>query len=197
MATGVAQVSITSLDHTGRLSWVNRICTSLPAYEILQADSLNGNWRHLAYVTNQTSFIIPRLSDSASFYKLVWVSHAPIVFDYVFDEGYGVPAVIGRFDLVLSNADSPGGGWIFAPTELFIDELHPLGTGRLSARLTGDALQVILVPLIADNGYYLEGRLQITQDASGCVFTSYSGVVMANTFGGPQEIGTFVATKAP
>ena len=197
IATGVGQVSITSLDRTGRLSWVNRTCTSLPVYEILQADSLGGNWRHLAYVTNQTSFVIPSPSGSASFYKLVWVGHAPIVFDYVFDEGYGVPAVVGRFDLVLSNAGSPGGGWMFAPTELFIDELHPLGTGRLSARFTGDTLQVILVPLIADNGYYLEGQLQTTQDASGCVFTSYSGVVMANTFGGPQEIGTFIATKAP
>src|SRR6185503_12777444 len=106
IATGIGQVSITSLDRNGRLAWANRICTSLPVYEVLQADSLTGNWRHLAYVTNQTSFVIPSLSGSASFYKLVWVGHEPIVFDYVFDEGYGVPAVVGRFDLAFYSAGS-------------------------------------------------------------------------------------------
>lgn len=196
IATGAAQLTVTSLDRTGRLSWMNRICTSMPAYEVLQADSPSGNWRHLAYVTNETSFVIPGFWSGASFYKLAWVGHAPIVFDYVFDEGYGVPAVIGRFNLTLYNPASQG-EWVFAPTELIIDEVHPLGTGRLVAHFNGDMLQVDLTPLIGDDGYYLQGRLLITQDSSGCVFTSYSGVAMQNTIAGGQEIGTFIASKAP
>ena len=196
IATGVAQLNITSLDRAGKLSWANRICTSLPVYEVLQSDSLAGNWRHLAYVTNETSFVVPGSSNGPSFYKLAWVGHAPIEFDYVFDEGYGVPAVVGRFNLTFSN-EIPHGGWTFAPTELIIDEMHPLGSGRLMARFSGDMLEVILLPLIADGGFYLQGRLQTTQNATGCVVMSYSGSVIANTIGGGQEIGTFIATKAP
>ena len=196
----VAQVSITSIDRNGSVSWTNRLCTSLPVYEILQAPSLEGGWEHVAFVTNQNSFSIPNwpgVGGTAAFYRLAWVHHAPIVFDYVFDEGYGVAAVVGRFNLTFNEVGRQG-QWLFEPTDFFFDELHPVGAGQLRAQFSGDLLRLNLTPMIFDGGFYLEGRLQTTQDASGCVFTQYSGTAYEATFaGGGIEIGTFVAIPTP
>ena len=106
--TSLAQLAVTSLDRNGTLSWSNRLCTSLPVYEVFYAGSLTGMWQHVAFVTNQTSFTLPDFPGGAGagFYKLAWVSHAPIEFEYVFDEGYGLPAVLGRLSLVFTS----GGG---------------------------------------------------------------------------------------
>jgi hypothetical protein len=195
----VAQVSITSIDGGGTITWTNRLCTSLPVYEILRADSLSGGWQHVAFVTNKNSFSLPNLpgaGGTAAFYRLAWVDHAPIVFDYVFDEGFGVPAVVGRFNLTFHDVNRQG-QWIFEPTDFFFDEVHPVGTGQLRAQFAGDLLHINLTPMIFDGGFYLEGRLETAQDSSGCVFTQYSGSAYENTFSGGNEIGTFIATRVP
>jgi hypothetical protein len=112
----LAQLSITSLDRNGTLSWSNRPCTSLPVYEVLHAGPPTGSWEHVAFITNQTSFTLPDFSDGAGagYYKLAWVSHAPIEFDYVFDEDYGFPAVIGPLSLAFTSGS---GLWAFEETE--------------------------------------------------------------------------------
>jgi hypothetical protein len=199
-STSFAQVSITSIDRSGTLAWTNRLCTSLPVYEILQAPSLTGSWEHVAFVTNKTSFLLPNSPGNGTtpaFYRLAWVGHAPIVFDYVFDEGYGVPAVIGRFNLTFYDPRNQG-QWAFEPTDFFFDELHPIGTGQLQILFLGDLVRINLNPTIFDGGVYLEGTLQTIQDASGCVFTQYSGTAYESSFGGDgTEIGTFIATRTP
>jgi hypothetical protein len=166
-------------------------------YEVLRATSPTGNGQHIAFVTNQTSFTLPSLpsGNEAAFYKLAWVSHAPVEFDYVFDEGYGLSAVTGRLGLAFIAG---GGLWAFQETAFVIDGLHPVGTGQVARmQFLGNLFRVYLEPIL-DSGVYLEGTLQGMQDASGCVYTSYIGTAYASDFsGGGAEIGTFTATKAP
>jgi hypothetical protein len=193
----LAQLSITSLDRNGTLSWSNRLCTSLPVYEVLHAGSPTGSWEHVAFITNQTSFTLPDFSGGAGagYYKLAWVSHAPIEFDYVFDEGYGFPAVIGRLSLAFTSGS---GLWAFEETDFVIDGLHPVGAAQVSRmQLSGNLLRVYLQPIL-DGGVFLEGTLQSTEDSSGCVYTSYFGMAYEADFsGGGTPIGTFIGTKIP
>jgi hypothetical protein len=123
------------------------------------------------------------------------VSHAPIEFDYVFDEGYGHPAVVGRLSLGFVGGN---GLWAFQETDFVVDGLHPVGAGQVvRMQFFGNLLRVYLEPIL-DGGVFLEGTLQSMQDASGCVYTSYIGTAYESDLsGGGAEIGTFTATKAP
>jgi hypothetical protein len=197
VSISVAQLVITELDRGGTLSWSNRLCTSLPVYEVLRASSPTGTWQHVTFVTNQTSFTLVDLpaDNESAFFKLAWVSHAPLEFDYVFDEGYSHPAVIGRLSFEFISG---GGLWAFHETEFVIDGLHPVGAGRVvRMQFFGDLLRVYLEPIL-DGGVYLEGALQSMPDASGCIYTSYTGKAYEADFsGGGAEIGTFIAAKVP
>jgi hypothetical protein len=191
----VGQVTVTSLDRTGFLTWSNRLCIRQPVYEVLRSTSITGAWEHVVFVTNQTSVALPNFPGdaSATFYRLAFVSHDPIVFDYVFDEGYGFPAVIGEFTLSFTG---PGVGvWAFERTDFSIDDIHPVGNGQFSRGLLVGNTLTLHLQQIFDGGYYLEGQLTTEQGANGCSYDSYFGGVYEQTFAGEGEsIGTFLAT---
>ena len=191
----VAQVTVTSLDRTGFITWTNQLCIRQPVYEVLRSTAITGAWEHVVFVTNQTSVALPNFPgpDPVTFYRLALVSHDPIIFDYVFDEGYGFPAVTGQFTLSFAGAGI--GVWMFERTDFSIDDIHPVGSGQFSRGLmTGNTLTLHLQQII-DGGYYLEGQLATEHGTSGCTYDSFFGSVYEQTFGGGGEaIGTFLAT---
>jgi hypothetical protein len=195
-STSLAQITIISLDRAGTLSWSNRLCTSLPVYDVLRASSPTGTWQHVAFVTNQTSFTIPNFpgAEATAFLKLAWVSHAPIEFDYVFDEGYALPAVVGRLNLDFIGGRGP---WAFQETEFVIDGLHPTVPARwsecnsseiYSASIWNQSWMAACISKALSRGCKM--RPGVSTPRTGTAYEADFG-------GGGTEIGTFVATKAP
>lgn len=192
-------LAILGLDRTGLLTWSNRFCPSQPIYEVLHSKTLPGSWSHRAYVTNQNSFALtlPQSGPAdAGFFRLAWVGEAPMVFDYIFDEGYGFPAVIGQIGFVLLPVSPPyAGAW--ALEEVFaIDGDHPVGNGQVRlVRMQGvDSVRVYLTGPV--DGVYLEGTLERGDVAGKCSYTKFNGTVYEDGFGGGNPIGTFIATRA-
>src|SRR5262249_51834382 len=70
-------IRLTGFDRAGNLTWINRMCTTQPVYELLEAPSLTStSWVHLAFVTNQTQISISNALDPASgaaFFRIRWV----------------------------------------------------------------------------------------------------------------------------
>src|SRR5260221_8777790 len=170
MSLGNAQqslVSISAFNRTGYLAWTNRLCPNQPVYQVLRASSPTGPWEHFAFVTNQTTTLLPTPAASgaaAAFFQIAWVDAPPMEFDYVFDEGYGVPAVIGRLSIVLLPR---AGAWQFEDVGS-IDGLHPTGVGQVRRVLwdAQDSLRVWLTGPV--DGAYLDGTLQRSDRAGRC-----------------------------
>jgi hypothetical protein len=185
-------LSVSGLDQAGNLAWTNRLCPNQPVYEVLTSGSPAGPWEHFAFVTNEHRIQIPAPASSAApaaFFKIAWVDETPTEFDYVFDEGYGVPAVSGKLSVrLLSRA----GFWRFDDLAS-VDGIHPTGTGQVRLILwdAQNGLRVWLTGPV--EGAFLEGVLNRATKDGSCVYSSYSGTVYQDGFAGPSPIGTFNA----
>jgi hypothetical protein len=196
---------ITGLERTGTLTWTNLICTTQPVYELLKASALDGSWEHVAFVTNDTQFVLSDLSNPATgarFFRVAWVNEPPLVFDYAFiDPEFGLTTVTGQ--LTVSLTGSAIGKRSFHPTEFydFGNSIHPLGEaplplGRPPYSKDGVTLRVFLQGMGGESSIYLDGTLERSEVGGRCVYTGYAGIVWFVGFD-TEGIGTFVATRAP
>jgi hypothetical protein len=205
----VAQpLRVTGLDRAGNLTWTNVVCTAQPVYEVLRTYSPTNSWAHLAFVTNQTSFVVSNTLNTvtgAVFLRVAWVEEPPLVFDYAFTEfigpGYGLTTVTGRLEVAFTG---PSSGWrSFRPTEYYDlgHQQHPIGDaplplGRQPYSGDGGSLQVFLRGSGGEDSIYLDGVLERSGASGHCVYNAYSGIVWFVGFQ-TEGIGTFVATRAP
>jgi hypothetical protein len=194
--SGVAQFFfLTHYDRAGNLQWTNLLCTTRPVYEVLRSQSVTGPWTHVAYLTNKTSYTLSNAipTGSTAFYQLAWTSDTPVTLDYNFDEGFGLPSVIGQITL---NFSSLTASWNFQEGPLYDDSSpHPIGTGSGLIAYSSD-LRTWFVALrtAMDDAVYLGGFLQSSGTPSGCQYTTYAGGVFYATLSGTDQIGDFVAT---
>ena len=197
ISASYGQLAVTRFDRAGQLTWTNHLCTTRPVYEVLMANSPTGTWAHVAFVTNQTSFITtnPATSGTTRFYKLRWADSAPLELNYEYDEGFGMecPAAIGTLTVRFSDFPHAGTG-AFQLTACSLFDEHPEGTKQLTGMWYGvDELALVLERAI-DYAVWLEGTIERSDNTSACAFTRYSGIVWMDTIAGPGPIGTFVAT---
>jgi hypothetical protein len=196
-------LQIIAFDRSGTLAWTNRLCTTKPVYEVQRAGSVTGAWERVAFVTNQTSITLTHPSEdaaAAAFYRVVWVDDLPLVFDYAFDEGYGVTAVTGRLNVALFRAPDAG-FWACEETGIAIDQRHPTGTGQLlgGAGISAsgeERVRLYLRPGV-EGAVFLEGTLRRGELGGRCVYTECVGTVYEVTFVDTEAIGSFVATRPP
>lgn len=205
----VSPLRLTSFSRAGALKWTNDICTTLPVYEVLRANSPTGTWQHFFSVTNVNSTLLTNAlggSAGAVFHKLRWVSDGPVVFNYSFDEGLGFSAVEGQlavnFAGVGGTLSSPGtlGSWFFQDTGLLFDAPHPLGIGRFyggGITVTGGTHRVKLTLTPGSENFYLQGTMQLTVINGVSSYTGLSGLVYQCGFAGCDPIGSFNATRVP
>lgn len=189
-------IRITQFGRDGTLGWVNPLCTTMPVYQVLRADSVTGSWSHEAYVTNARSY---RLSNTvpngrSAFYRIVWTNDTPVVMDYAYDEhGVGIPSVYGQLTLDFSSLSA---SWYFEEDPDFNTSDHPLGVGFGPIGFTSDLRTwAIVLRQAFDDTVFIAGSLQSSSTGSGCEYTSYQGFVFHTTFGGTNPIGEFVALK--
>ncbi len=183
--------------------WTNDIPTTRPVYEILRAANATGAWTHFFFVTNISSTTITNAlgaSVGEIFHKLAWISDTQTVFNYVFDEGFGMPAVIGQLNLTF--VPGPNLGVWFCAEVGSVNHRHPTGNaafagGGVTVTPTNHFVRLNFTPIAGDSGVYLEGPMQLGMDNGRPIYTSFSGTVFENGFAGPSPIGTFTATRAP
>jgi hypothetical protein len=187
-------IQIMKFERNGTLGWLNPLCTTMPVYEVLRADSVTGPWNHAAYVTNATTYQLPVTipSGSAAFYRIVWTNDVPVAMDYAFDEGFGFSSIVGQLTL---NFASLSASWNFEDLG-FGETDHPLGPGSGPIGYTPDlrTWAIVLRPDL-DNTIFLAGTLESSSTGSGCEYTAYVGLVFRSTITGTEQIGDFVATK--
>lgn len=186
---------------SGVLQWSNSIPTTQPVYEIMRGNTVMGAWTAGVFVTNQHSAVVTNSLAGAGqvFHRVRWVNDTSTRFDYVFDEGYGVPAVIGQLNLTFVTGPNLG-TWLCAEY-LSVDERHPTGTGNfvgggITVTPTNHLVRLVFTPLVADSGVYLEGVMQLGTQSGRAIYTGFSGTVYENGFAGPSSIGTFTATRS-
>lgn len=201
---GASPVKIVGYDRAGTLVWSNLLCTSVPVYEVLRANSVTGPWEHIAYVTNETAFTLASPvspPSSRAFYQIAWVKDTPVDFNYIFEECYdtgfdceptGYPSVFGTltFDFPRGTAQ-----WYFEETDFNTSD-HPLGAGTGPFYYDDyDQLWIVVLQRTgADNGKFLAGDLQFSKDANGCGYT-YDGAAYRVTISGTQPMGYFAASQ--
>ncbi|HEY0550356.1 MAG TPA: hypothetical protein VGF13_12205 [Verrucomicrobiae bacterium] len=186
---------------TGAVRWTNEIPTTQPVYEILRASTVTGAWTHFFYVTNASSTTITNalgVSPSAIFHKLAWIGDTQTVFNYVFDEGFGQPAVIGQ--LKLTFVPGPNLGVWFCAEVGSVNHRHPTGSapfagGGVTVTPSNHFVRLNFTPIAGDSGVYLEGSMQLGMTNGRPVYTSFAGTVFENGIVGPSPIGTFTATR--
>jgi len=187
---------------SGTLQWSNKIFAPWPVYQVLAANTVTGAWLPKFSVTNQTSALLSNMPGaSAVFSKLNWnySNDAHMVFDYVFDEGYGVPADVGTLDLNSSVflGGTSVGSWN-VQDYFCIDCLHPTGAHNFASGVFDwSALpHVILLNFTAGSErVYLIGEMETTIVNGRPVYTGMFGDVYLSGFSGTDLIGTFGATR--
>jgi hypothetical protein len=186
---------------TGAARWTNDIPTTQPVYDILRASTVTGAWTHFFYVTNAHSTTITNALGAFPgniFHKLVWISDTQTVFNYVFDEGFGQPAVIGQLKLTFVPGPNLG-VWFCAEVGSF-NHRHPTGSasfagGGVIVTPTNHFVRLNFTPIAGDSGVYLEGPMQLGMTNGRPIYTSFAGTVFENGIVGPSPIGTFTATR--
>jgi len=189
---------VDGFNRNGALKWTNDVLTTAPVYEIFRSTTVTGAWSHLKFVTNQTSSSATNPLTAAEFYKIGWVKDAETTFDYMFDEGYGVPSVVGQ--LKLTFVPGPTLGTWSCDDFLMVDYLHPIGNGQfVSGGIFIDqgshAVALAFTPVVADSGVFLVGDMDIGNVGGRPAYTGFSGYVYINGIAGPSEIGFFSATR--
>lgn len=189
-------------DSSGAIRWTNDVATTRPVYEILRASTVTGPWTHFFYATNTSSTTITNAlgtSPSAIFHKLAWINDTQTVFDYVFDEGFGQPAVIGQ--LYLTFVPGPNLGVWFCGNVGSVNNRHPVGSAAFAGGsvtvTTNHFVRLNFTPIAGDSGVFLEGFMQLGMTNGRPIYTSFAGTVFENGIVGPSPIGTFTATRAP
>jgi hypothetical protein len=190
----------------GVLAWTNRTGIPVPVYQLMQSGSVTGPWQAALWLTNQSSAALTNPSGGApgaAFYKVAWAfsNDVPMTFSYMFDEGYGFPAVLGTITL---NSSAVFGGpaigsWSF-DEGLCIDCLHPLGNANFASGYIdwSGATHTVLLNLTAGSErVYLTGTMQTAIENGRPVYAGISGNVYLNGFSGPDLIGTFTAVRDP
>ena len=188
-------------DSTGAMRWTNDVPTRQPVYEILSVSTVTGAWTHFFYITNANSTTITNAlgtSPSAIFHKLAWISDTQTVFNYVFDEGFGAPAVIGQLNLTF--VPGPNLGVWFCAEVGSVNHRHPIGSapfagGGVTVTTNNHFVRLNFTPIAGDSGVYLEGQMQLGMTNGRPIYTSFAGTVFENGIVGPSPIGTFTATR--
>jgi hypothetical protein len=200
-STPNSPLRITQFNRAGALAWSNNLCPATPVYEIQRANSPTGAWQHHLYVTNQLTRQITNSlssSNSATFYRLVLVSDAPMTFNYHFTDGFFCE-LAGQIRFGLFNSSS--NYWNIGLVSDFCDgNGHPIGTGVLYGGLTKDGLGNFIVRLRFSpgaEGYVIEGHLHRGTVNGQCGYDSMSGTVYLSGFTQGESIGTFTATRVP
>ena len=186
---------------SGAASWTNDVLTTRPVYQILRSPTVTGAWTHFFYVTNAHATTITNAlgtSGGEIFHKLAWISDTQTVFNYIFDEGYGMPAVIGQLNLTF--VPGPGLGVWFCAEINSVDHRHPTGSasfagGGIIVTPTNHFVRLNFTPLAGDTGVFLEGPMQIGLTNNRPIYTGFAGTVFENGIVGPSPIGTFTATR--
>src|ERR1041385_6336924 len=169
---------------SGNLQWSNKIYAPFPVYQVVAANTVTGTWQAKFSVTNQTSTSVSNPPGvSATFYKLNWSysNDAHMVFDYVFDEGYGVPADVGTFDLNSSVffGGTSVGSWN-VQDYFCIDCLHPTGAQNFASGIFdwSTSPHTILLNFTAGSErVYLVGGMETTIVNGRPVYTGMFGDV--------------------
>lgn len=187
---------------SGNLQWSNKISAPFPVYQIVAANTVTGAWQAKFSVTNQSSALATNAPGSAAiFYKLNWSysNDAHMIFDYVFDEGYGVPADVGTFDLNSSVffGGANVGSWN-VQDYFCIDCLHPTGAANFASGTFDWSASPHLILLNFTAGserVFLVGEMETTVVNGRPVYTGMFGDVYLSGFAGTDFIGTFGATR--
>ena len=190
---------------SGALTWTNYIPTTAPTYAVLRASTVRGDWSSFVFVTNaHTATLTNSLAGPGqSYHKLAWIADTQTVFNYVFEEVPGSPSVIGQLNLTFVPGTNMG-VWFLAETPFAINHYHPVGSAAFWAggggvtltTLTNHSVKLHFTPPFGDMGVHLEGTLELSTTNGRPIYTKFSGSVFENRFGGPEEIGTFTATRS-
>jgi hypothetical protein len=195
---------IGGLGTNGALGWTNYIPTTVPVYEVLRASTVTSAWSHFLFVTNQHNAVVTNALAGAGeiYHKLAWVGDTQTVFNYVFDEGFGVPAVIGQLNVTFVPGTNMG-VWFCAETQFAVNHFHPTGSasfwgggGGITLTPTNHAVRLYFTPPFGDMGVFLEGTMTLGTTNGRSIYTGFAGEVFENRFGGPERIGTFTATRS-
>jgi hypothetical protein len=186
------------------LQWSNQVFAPFPVYQLLAANTVTGTWQQVTTVVGQTSLPLTNSlvgAPGAVFHKLSWnySNDAHMVFDYAFDEGYGIPAVVGTLDL---NSSVFFGPWNIGSWDLdefvCIDCVHPIGRSNFATGGIDWSVEPHLIVLNFTAGserVFLAGEMETSFVNGRQVYTGMHGDVYLSGFAGTDLIGTFAAER--
>jgi hypothetical protein len=191
-----AQVTITSFNQGGQLTWTNFFTNA--TYRVEWAGSPTRPWQPFDVLTNLTLLSATSNSVTVSvptFYRVVWLNppqpQPTGTWDYQAWDMLGTLVITGQLSLVLqtNQVDLTGTrdlGWTYNASSS--DWYTQTGTGQVWGTLTGSELYVSLNPFNSDDNTYLHGYM----------FGGYaSGSWDYDDFVGDQVEGRYVAIRRP
>ncbi len=197
-------LGITRQGNTCKLSWSNSACSSVPICQVLGANTPDGIWEHVAWLTNTASFALPA-TNQARFFRICWHTNDIRLFNF---SQYGTnqtcPVVTGWFSLefVAPNqyhAHPVAGTFLFK--EGPCDNLQAYtnsGSFCWYNSYTDAAHSTVLLTLrCGANPAFLTGTFRTTLNDAGCPVTQIYGDAWQDGFAGPTRVGTFIANSSP
>ncbi len=194
MAVSATDLTITSLDYQGQLTWTNTVSNA--TYRVEWASSATGPWQRFDALTNLSMVQASNTTVTVTvpmFYRVVWTDPLPQPGRFAY-QGFnpeGVLLVTGRLDLEwVTNVVS--GTWAFdyvgpGSPETAGRNIGPqIGQGELEGNWDGSRFLINLNKGWADNNVFLDGV---------CDGTMFQGRWGWSTFGGERTNGTFVAHR--
>ena len=194
IAVSAADVTITSLDCHGQLTWTNTVSNA--TYRVEWASSATGPWQQFEALTNLSRVQASNTTVTVTvpmFYRVVWTDAPPQPGRFVY-QGFnpeGILLVTGQLHLEwVTNLVI--GTWAFdyvgpGSPETAGREIGPqIGQGELEGYWDGSRFLINLNKGWADNNVFLDGVYD------GTIFQGRWGW---STFGGERTNGTFVAHR--
>jgi len=194
VAVSAADVTITSLDCHGQLTWTNTVRNA--TYRVEWASSATGPWQQFEALTNLSRVQASNTTVTVTvpmFYRVVWTDALPQPGRFAY-QGFnpeGILLVTGQLHLEwVTNVVS--GTWAFdyvgpgSPETAGRDIGPQIGQGELEGHWDGSRLSINLNRGWADNNVFLDGVYD------GTIFQGRWGW---STFGGERTNGTFVAHR--
>jgi len=194
VAVTAAELTLTSLDQHGQLTWTNAVSNA--TYRVEWASAANGPWQSFDALTNLARLRASNTTVTVAvpmFYRVVWTDAPPQpgLFAYQGFSAQDVLLVTGRLDLRwVTNVVS--GTWAFDyvgpgdPTTAEGDIGPQIGAGELEGSRHGNTLSINLNKGWCDNNVFLDGLYE---------GNSVTGRWCWSTFSGARTVGPFIANR--
>ncbi len=188
--TALGQVTITSFNQNGQLTWTNSVTNA--TYRVEWAGSASGPWRSFDGLTNLTLLSVASNSVTVqvpTFYRVVWVDpprpEPDGTWDFKAFDRQDVLVVTGRLFLV-SQTNPPIGGtrnlsWTGNATTAW-NFMVQVGIGPVGGDLHGNDLFLDLNLGWFDDNYYLRGSMLGGYAAGSWNYSSFVGESVEGRF---------------